>query len=130
MQQPRSEDVAALRIGAQLDLVDGEKIDRAIERHRFDGADKIGRVRRQDLFFAGDQRHRPRAAQFDDAVVVLAGEQPQREPDHPAFMTEHALDREMGLAGIGRPEDRDEPRSGAEHGHATRYRVAEAGWQE
>jgi hypothetical protein len=24
----------------------------------------------------------------------------------------------MGLAGIGRPEDRDEPRSGAEHGHA------------
>jgi hypothetical protein len=24
----------------------------------------------------------------------------------------------MGLAGVGRPEDRDEPRSGAEHGHA------------
>jgi hypothetical protein len=23
----------------------------------------------------------------------------------------------VGLAGIGRPEDRDEPRSGAEHGH-------------
>jgi hypothetical protein len=33
-------------------------------------------------------------------------------------MGEHALDGEMGLAGIGRPEDRDEPRSGAEHGHA------------
>jgi hypothetical protein len=24
----------------------------------------------------------------------------------------------MRLAGIGRPKDRDEPRSGAEHGHA------------
>jgi hypothetical protein len=24
----------------------------------------------------------------------------------------------MGLAGIGRPKDRDEPRSGSEHGHA------------
>jgi hypothetical protein len=32
-------------------------------------------------------------------------------------MAEHALDGEMGLAGIGRPEDRDKPRSGAKHGH-------------
>jgi hypothetical protein len=33
-------------------------------------------------------------------------------------MAEHSLDGEMGLAGIGRPKDRDEPRSGSEHGHA------------
>jgi hypothetical protein len=33
-------------------------------------------------------------------------------------MAQHSLDREMRLAGIGRPKDRDEPRSGAEHGHA------------
>jgi hypothetical protein len=30
---------------------------------------------------------------------------------------EHALDREVGLAGVGRPEDRDEPRFGTQHGH-------------
>ena len=41
----------------------------------------------------------------------------------PLLVAEHALDGEMGLAGIGRPEDRDEPRSGAEHGHARRYRA-------
>jgi hypothetical protein len=49
------------RVGAELDLVDREELDRPVERHRLDGADKIGRVRRQDLFLAGDQRHRPRA---------------------------------------------------------------------
>ena len=35
----------------------------------------------------------------------------------PALMIEHALDREMGLAGIGRSEDRDEARCGTEHRH-------------
>jgi hypothetical protein len=33
---------------------------------------------------------------------------------------EHALDREMRLAGIGRPEDRDEARCGTEHHHAAK----------
>ena len=117
MQQARGKDMAALGIGAELNLVDGEEIDGPIERHQFDGAHEIRRVGRQDLFFAGDQRHRSRAAQFDDAVVVLACQQPQRKPDHPAPVAEHALDGEMGLAGIGRPEDRDKSRSGAEHGH-------------
>ena len=101
-------------------LVDGKKIDRAVERHQFDRAHKIGGVRRQDLFFAGDQSDCARASELDDSVIVFAGEEPQRKPDHAAAMAEHALDGEMGLAGIGRPEDRDEPRSGAEHGHAAK----------
>ena len=117
MQEARGKDVAALGIGAQLDFVDRQEIDLAVERHRFDGADEIGRVRRQDLLFAGDQRNRAGAPQLDYAVVILAGEQPQREPDHAAAMAEHSLDGEMRLAGVGRPKDRDEPRSGAEHGH-------------
>ena len=50
----------------------------------FDGADEIGRVRRQDLLLAGDQRHRPRAAQLDDPVVILPRQQAQREADHAA----------------------------------------------
>ena len=135
MQQPRGKDMAALGIGAELDLIDREELDRPVERHRFDRADEIGRVRRQDLFFAGDQRHRARAAQLDDPVVILPRQQPQREADHAALMIEHALDREMGLAGIGRPEDRDEARSGAQHGHAAKVRVetaarARANWCE
>ena len=117
VQQPGREDVAALGVGAELDLVHREKLDRAVERHRFDRADEIGRVRRQDFFFAGDQRDGARAAQFDNPVVVFARQQAQRKPDHPARMIEHALDGKMRLAGIGRPENRDEARRRTEHGH-------------
>src|SRR5262249_47071536 len=67
---------------------------------------------------AGDQGDRTRALQLDDPVVILAGEQAQRETDHAGTMAEHPLDGEVSLAGIGRPEDRDKPRSGAEDGHA------------
>ncbi len=125
MQEPRGKDVAALGIGTQLNFVHREKIDRPVERHRFDGAHEIGRVRRQDFLFAGDQRDRARTLQLDDAIVILARQKAQRKPDHPALVAEHALDGEVGLAGIGRPEDRDEPRSGAEHAH--RLEVSGAG---
>ena len=37
-------------------------------------------------------------------VVDLARQQPQRQPDHAGGMRQHALDGEMGLAGIGRPQ--------------------------
>ncbi len=46
MQEPRCKDMAALGIGAQLDFVHRQEIDLPVERHRFDGADKIRRVRR------------------------------------------------------------------------------------
>ena len=39
MQQPVGEDMAALGIGAELDLVDHQAGDRNVQRHRFDGAD-------------------------------------------------------------------------------------------
>ena len=56
MQQAMGKDMAALGIGAELDFIDGEKFDLAIERHRLDRADEILRPRRDDLFLAGDQR--------------------------------------------------------------------------
>ncbi len=56
VQQPVGEDMAALGVAAELDFVDGEEIDRTVERHRFDGADEIGGVGRDDLLFARDQR--------------------------------------------------------------------------
>ena len=39
------EDVAALEIGAELDLVDGDEGDVEIARHRLDGRDPVARVR-------------------------------------------------------------------------------------
>ena len=40
----------------------------------------------------------------DDLVVDLAREQPQRQADHADVVRQHALDGEMGLAGVGRAE--------------------------
>ena len=122
--------MAAVGIGAQLYLVDGEEVDRPVERHRFDGADKIGRVWRQDLFFAGDQRDGPRAPRPNHAIVNFPRQKPERKADHAALMIEHALDREMRLPGIGRPEDRDKARCGTEHRHAAKGAVPSAAEQE
>ena len=101
LQHAVGEDVAALEIGRELDLVDGEEGDVEIARHRLDGGDPVARVRRDDLLLAGDQRDRVGADPLDDAVVDLARQQPQRQADHARRMAEHALDGEMGLAGIG-----------------------------
>ena len=62
MQQPVGEDVAALGVGAELDFVDREKLDLAVERHRLDRADEILRIGGDDLFLAGDERDAPRPA--------------------------------------------------------------------
>jgi hypothetical protein len=122
MQQARGEDVAALAIGTELDLIDREELDRPVERHRLDGADEIGRIGRQDLLFAGDQSDRTGTAQLDDPVIIFPRQEPQRKADHAALMIEHALDREMGLAGVGRTEDRDKARSVPQHGHVRKVR--------
>ena len=118
MQEPMGEDVATLRIGAKLDLIDGEKFDLAIERHRLDRADEVARPEWNDLFFAGDQRDLRRAARLDHPIVDLAREQPQRQPDHARGMSQHALDRQMRLARVRRAQNGDEPR-----GVAPRWRA-------
>ena len=84
MQQPVGEDMAALGIAAKLDLVDRQEIDRQIERHQFDGADPISRMRRDDLFFAGDESDRPRAFERNNPVIILARQKPERKADHAA----------------------------------------------
>ena len=58
VQQPVGEDVAALAVGAELDLVDRQELDLAVERHRLDRADQVGAPRRDDLLLAGDQGDR------------------------------------------------------------------------
>jgi hypothetical protein len=105
MQQPVGEDMPALGVGAKLDLVDGQEIRAIAHRHRLDRADPVLRALRHDPLLAGDQRHDGRAAQGDDLVIDLPRQQPQRQADDAGAMRQHALDRVMGLAGVGRPED-------------------------
>ncbi len=99
------EDVAALGIGAELDLVDGEERGAEVERHRLDRADEILGVGRNDLLLAGDECRGARALQPHDLVVDLARQKAQRQPDHAGFVRQHPLDREMRLAGVGGAED-------------------------
>jgi hypothetical protein len=116
MQDTIGEDMAALGIGRHLDFVDGKEAHRPVQRHGFDGADEVLGARRDDLFLAGHQGDGPLALDFADAIVVFAGQQAQRKADHAAGMAQHALDREIGLAGVGRAEYGRQPGArGADH---------------
>ena len=117
MKQPMGKHVAALRVGAELDFIDGEKLDFAVERHRFHSADEIAGPKRHNFFFAGDQRDLGQAAGLDHAIVDLAREQPQGQPNHARGVSQHALHRQMGLPGVGRPKNGDEPRAMRRVGH-------------
>jgi hypothetical protein len=94
----------ALQIGGDLDFVDREKRHVEIPRHGFHGGNPEPRLWWLYLFLAGDQRNGIDAGAIGDLVVDLARQQPQRQPDHARGMRQHPLDRQMGLAGIGRPE--------------------------
>ena len=100
--------MAALGIDAELRLVDrGEgEIAVAADRHRFGGGQEILRAVGEDSLLPGDERDLAGALDRDDAVIDLAREQPQREADHARRMGAHPLDRQVGLAGVGRAEDR------------------------
>jgi len=82
VQQALGEDVAAFRVGDQLDLIDGQELDLALQRHGLDGADEIGRARRDDLLLAGDQGDGGGPALLDDPLIDLARQQAQRQADH------------------------------------------------
>ena len=111
------EDVAALRIDAELRLVDRGEGEVAVEvlvvvavaarhRHALGGAQEIARLRRDDPLLAGQQRDLLLALDRNDAVIDLAGEQAEREADDAGRMAAHPFDRQVGLAGIGRSQDR------------------------
>ena len=111
VQKALGEHVPAVEIGGELDFVHGDEGDVEIARHGLDRGDPVARVARLDLLLAGDEGHLVRAHARDDLVVDLAGEQAQRQADDPAGMAQHALDGEMGLAGVGGTEHRrDAPR--------------------
>ena len=106
MQQPLGEDMAALGVRDQLYLVDGQELDRPLQRHGLDGADEIVGARRDDLLLAGDQGDGGGPPLTHDPLIDLARQQPQRQADHARGVTQHPLDRQMGLAGVGGAQDR------------------------
>ena len=106
MEQPVGEDVAALAVGAELDLVHGQERGLALQRHRLDRADQVARVLSTDPLLAGDQGGGPRPLDRHHAVVDLARQQAQRETHDPAAVGQHPFDREMRLPGVGRTQDR------------------------
>ena len=103
MEQALRKDVAAGRIGAELDLVHRQELDLAVQRHGLDRTDIIGRTRRDDLFLAGDQGHAARTPCLDDSLIDLAGQKPKGQADHARGMAQHPLDRQVRLAGVGGP---------------------------
>lgn len=104
VQDAIGEDVAALEVAGELHLVDGDEGGVGLARHGLDGADRIFGARWLDLFLAGNQRNLVGADLFADAGVDLARQKPERQADDSTLMRHHALDGEMGLAGVGRPE--------------------------
>ena len=113
VEQAVGEDVAAVHVGGELDLVDGHERHVEVPRHRLDGADPVARPVRLDLLLAGDEGDVLDANLGDDAQIDLAGQEPQRQADHAGRMQQHPLDRHVGLARIRRAEHRrDAARAG------------------
>jgi len=101
VQNPVGENVAALEIGAELNLVDGEERHLDIRRHGLDGCHPIARGSGDDFFLAGHQGYGVVTGPQPHPVIDFAGQKPERQADHAAAMGQHALHRQMGFAGIG-----------------------------
>ena len=105
VQEPVGEDVAALQIAGKLHLVDGDEGGIGLARHRLDRAHGKARPFGDDLLLAGHQRDAVRPHLLRHPAIDLARQKPQRQADHARRMGDHAFDRQMRLAGVGRAED-------------------------
>ena len=108
VQHAVGEDMAALQVAGELDLVDGEECRVGLVGHRLDRTDAVARLRRDDALLAGDERNLVGADPRHDAAVDLGRQQPERQADEPGLMAEHPLDGEVGLSGVGRSKDSDQ----------------------
>ena len=105
-QQAIGEDVAALAIACELNLVNRDELDLPVQRHRFDGADEIARLLGDPPFLARHQSDSALTLRLDHPIVDLAREEAEREAHHAGAVGQHALDRQMGFARVGRAEQR------------------------
>ena len=115
MQQAVGKDMTAFAIGGELRFVQSDEGEVALRPaaatrpaigHRLDRAKEVAGSGRFDPLFAGDESNLRLTLDGDHPVIDFACEQPQGKTDRSARMSAHSLDREMGLAGIGRPEHR------------------------
>ena len=93
VQDAIGEDVAAVGILRELDLVDRHEVRAFRDGHGFDGAGVPARAGRLDAFLAGDEGAGFSALLFHHPVIDFAREQAQRQADHPRAVREHALNR-------------------------------------
>ena len=108
VQNAVGENMPALKVGGKLHFVNGNKIHLAANRQGLGGANEKPRIGRDNFFFAGDQRHISpmHLAEMSGhhAVIYLAREQAQGQPDHAALIGQHAFHGEMRFARIGRAQ--------------------------
>lgn len=83
IQDAVGEDMTAIEVARQLHFVDSDEIRLQVQRHGLNRRDPEPRVLRDDLFFAGDQRHRFRTRAVGNTVIDFTREQAQRQPYQP-----------------------------------------------
>ena len=103
-QQAVGENMAAFRVGTELDFVDGYEIGTHAFGHRLDRADPILGARGHDPFFARDKRHDRRPANGDDLVINLAREQTQRQANDTGPVAQHTFNRVMRFTCVRRAQ--------------------------
>ncbi len=118
-QQPVCKDMTTLAVCGELNLVDDNKVDRAIHRHRLGRAHPVARSRRHPLLLASEQRDRFFADLRAHAIVDFAGEQAQRQADHAALVLQHPFDRTVRFARVGRSKEGADRAAGSVVAHPT-----------
>src|SRR5690606_38860282 len=95
------EDVPALKVRSELDLVYRDEGRIGIAWQSFHRAHRVAGTRGDDLLFAGDERN----IGFTDAACHFAihftRQETQRQSDDTGRMSNHSFDRQMRLTGIG-----------------------------
>ena len=104
VQQAVGENMAAVGVGAKLDFVHRDELDAAVQRHCLDRAGEVAGAWGDDFFLASDQSDILHALAEHHAVIVFAGQETQRKTDDAGGVAKQTLDRQVSLAGVGRPE--------------------------
>ena len=104
MQNPVSEDMAAFPVTRQLHLINGEALNRPVQRHRLYRAAEPARLGRDDFFLTRDQRNPGRPDTGHHPIIIFPRQKPERKADQAGLMAEQPLYRIMGFASVGRAE--------------------------
>ena len=87
-------------------IIDGNEGNIEIARHGFDGRNPVLRCLGKDLFLSCHKRHAMGSSAIDKTLINFACEQPEWQSDHAGPVRQHPFDGKMGLARIGRPQQR------------------------